>query len=533
IDRYTIDGKYSQVMLSARELNPGQLQPSAQTWVNQKLVFTHGLGVTLSPVNKFTSEGLPQLLVKDLPPQSSVENLKIDRPQIYFGEGPQDYVITDTATEEFDYAKGDANVYTTYKGKGGVEIGGFFRKLLFAFRFGDVKLLLTGDISPESKILFYRDLDVRLKRIAPFITLDADPYIVISEGKLKWIQDAYTTADSFPYSTYVRVSDFKQINYIRNSVKIVMDAYDGRPLFFISDPSDPIINAYANIFPDLFYDLKQLPSDLKQHLRYPEELFKIQSRMYGTYHMKDANVFYNKEDMWAIPNEVYGEGSEVVMDPYYIIMTLPGESKEEFILMTPFTPQNKDNMIGWLAARSDGDRYGKLVVYKFPKERLIYGPMQIEARIDQDASISEQLTLWDQRGSTVIRGNLLVIPVDHSILYVEPLYLIAEKTQLPELKRVIVSDGSTVVMERDLDVALGRIFKADAIKTAAGEELTDEEKEAITETVKAGIEFDKDLVAQAIQYHRDIGESMKQGDWAGIGKNYDNLGLVLERLQEE
>ena len=532
IDRYTIDGKYRQVMLSARELNQNQLASSAQTWVNQKLVFTHGLGATLSPVNQFTSEGLPHLLVKDIPPKTDIDSLKITRPQIYYGEGPQEYVITNTATEEFDYPKGDQNMYTTYTGKGDVKIGSFWQKLLFTIRFGDLKLLLTGDISPESKVLFYRNIHERTAKLAPFLTMDPDPYVVISDGKLVWMHDGYTTADSYPYSEFTKIEQFSYINYIRNSVKVVTDAYDGSPTLYVSDTKDPIVQTYMNIFPSLFTSMKDMPADLREHVRYPELMFKIQSAKYGTYHMKDANVFYNKEDVWNIPKEVYGEGKEIAMEPYYIIMKLPDQDKEEFVLMTPFTPQNKDNMIGWLAARADGKDYGKLVVYKFSKEKLVYGPMQIEARIDQDATISEQLTLWGQRGSTVIRGNLLVIPIDHSIIYVEPLYIIADKTQLPELKRVIVSDGTRVIMERELDTALAKLFNIDKMTTTT-RTLTSEDGEEFTVTSEDNIKLENDLVAQALRYYTNVENSMQEGDWSGIGQNLDNLKLILMELEKD
>ncbi len=532
VDRYTIGNNYSEVMLSARELNQNQLPQAAQTWVNKKLIFTHGMGVTLSPVNRFTSEGLPELMVKDIPPQASYDSLKIDQPRIYYGEGNLDYVITNTATAEFDYPQGDKNTYTHYQGKGGVRVNSFWRKLLFAIRFGDLKILLTSDVSPESKVLFYRNIKGRISKIAPFLLQDPDPYITISEGKLFWMMDTYTYSDAFPYSEYTWLDDFFKINYIRNSVKVVIDAFDGNPTFYITDDKDPIINTYKKIFPEMFRDFNEMPKDLKAHVRYPEELFNIQANMYRIYHMKDPKVFYNKEDKWSIPDEVYGEGKEIKMKPYYIIMTLPGENKEEFILMTPFTPSNKDNMIGWLAARSDDD-YGKLVVYKFPKEKLIYGPMQIEARIDQDAKISEQLTLWGQRGSTVIRGNLLVIPIDHSLIYVEPLYIIAEKTQLPELKRIIISDGKQVVMEKDFNTAVQKLFgtriSTEEGATGSGTQETgsvageDENKKSIP----------KSLVRQAQEYYDKIEESMKAGDWAGIGANLDKLKEVLNQLDEQ
>jgi hypothetical protein len=450
VDRYRIDGEYRQVLLGARELSPEKLTSQAQTWTNQRLQFTHGYGLSLSPVNEVSEEGLPRLWIKDIPPEGKI---KIEEPGIYYGEKTTDYVIVDTKAKEFDYPKGDANVYTKYKGKGGVKLSSFTRKLLYAWQFGDINLLLSGEITPESKVLYYRNIRERVNHLAPFLLLDGDPYMVIADGKMLWIQDAYTTTDRYPYSQPFR----GEFNYIRNSVKAVISAYDGSVSFYVADPTDPIINTYADIFPTLFTPIDQMPSSLRAHLRYPQGLFTVQSEMYQTYHMRDARVFYNKEDLWSFPKETYAGGEQVV-EPYYVIMQLPEEGSEEFLLMRPFTPTLKDNMISWLAARCDGENYGKLVVYKFPKEKLIYGPRQIEARIDQDTTISSQLTLWSQRGSRVIRGNLLVIPIGKSILYVEPVYLQAEKGQLPELKRVVVASGNRIAMEPTLNESLAAIY---------------------------------------------------------------------------
>jgi len=519
IDRYTINDKYTQVMLSPRELSQDQLPENAKTWVNEHLAYTHGYGLTMSPVNRFTEVGLPELYVKDLPPKTDMQELSIERPEIYYGEATREFVMTKTNYQEFDYPKGDENQYTTYEGTGGVPVGSLLRKLVMAIRFNDFKMLLTGYITKDSVIMFNRQIQKRVNAIAPFIFYDPDPYMVVADNRLFWIMDGYTIASSYPYS-----ESLEGINYIRNSVKVVIDAYNGDLSYYIMDKEEPVISTYRSIFPSLFKDFSQMPDSLKEHVRYPEQLFKIQSRMYSDYHMKDPVVFYNKEDKWDIPNEVYGEGRKIIMEPYYIIMKLPGKEKSEFIIMIPFTPHKKDNMIGWMAARSD-EEYGKLVVYKFPKEKLIYGPMQVEARIDQNPEISEQLTLWDQRGSSVIRGNLIVVPLDSSILYIEPLYLLAEKTQLPELKRVLVYHGTKVVMEKDLETALKKLFGEGAAVPSA---VKGEEREE-TETIITG----DNLIQQAIAYYNQVQNSMRQGDWTGIGDAMQGLQDTLNEMERE
>ncbi len=515
IDRYYIDGKYTQVMLAPRELNQNQITENAKTWVNLHMVYTHGLGVVMSPVNKVTKQGLPDYYIQDIPPTYTVdeENLKISRPQVYYGEKDNDFVLVNTKTKEFDYPKGNTNEYINYDGKGGVKLDSFLKKLLMAIRFGDVKILLSSDITPESKVMFARNIVDRISKLTPFFMLDEDPYLVIDNGRLLWIVDAYTVSGNFPYSDKVG-----RINYIRNSLKIVVDAYDGSVSYYVMDTADPIISTYANIFPQQFNRFENMPEGLKEHIRYPADLFKIQSHIYSTYHMDDIKVFYNKEDAWQIPNEVYGVGQKVKVDPYYIIIKLPGEEKEEFVLMTSFSPIKKDNMIAWMAARSDGDNYGKLILYKFPKDRLIYGPLQIEAKIDQDSEISQQLTLWSQQGSRVTRGNLLVIPIKDSILYIEPLYIQAETGQLPELKRVLVSDGERVVMEEDLAKALEVLFGKSKREVVVEEE---------------GEKTSTELIKEAQDYYDMIGDSMKEGDWVGFGDSLDRLGNVLEILGEE
>ena len=445
-DRYLIDGVYRQTLLSPRELLASSL-PN-RTWINEHLTFTHGYGVSLSPVNQVTPEGLPVLLIKDIPPKSSVD-LTITRPEIYFGELTNDHVFVDTGTKEFDYPKGEKNVYEDYQGKGGVRIGSFIRKAILTARFKTMKILFSEDIENDSRVLMYRNITERVQKVTPFLRLDNDPYLVISGGRLLWIYDAYTVSDQFPYSAMI--PNFG--NYVRNSVKIVIDAYEGSMNFYIADPKDPIILTYRNIFPDLFKDLEEMPEDLKKHIRFPSDLFSIQTFIYATYHMKTPQVFYNKEDQWEIP-EIDGK----IMQPYYTIMKLPSKENEEYILMLPFTPKGKANLSAWMVARSDGDHYGKLVVYTFPKQKLIYGPSQIVARINQEAEISRQISLWDQRGSSVIQGNLLVIPIEESLIYVRPLYLKADAGKIPELKRVIVGYEDKIAMERTLDEALQKIF---------------------------------------------------------------------------
>ncbi|MEE9609663.1 MAG: UPF0182 family protein, partial [Desulfatiglandales bacterium] len=428
VDRYFINNQYRQVMLATRELVIDQLPAQAKTWVNRRLIYTHGYGLALSPVNEVTSEGLPRLFIKDLPP-SFEPDLKVERPEIYYGEKTDEYVLVKTKAREFDYPKGDKNVYATYQGEGGVPIRSFYRRVLFAIEFLDPQILFTTYLSPESRIMYNRRIAKRAGLIAPFLDYDSDPYLVVSEGKLYWIQDAYTTSDMYPYSrrSYGRFRN-KALNYIRNSVKVTIDAYNGDVVFYIIDDKDPIVKTYSKIFPDLFRPFSEMPGDLKKHIRYPKDLFKIQVGTYTTYHMEDVQVFYNQEDLWQIPDELYGDNRQE-MEPYYIIIKLPQEEKEEFLLMLPFTPSKKDNMIGWLAARSDLPNYGDLLVYKLPKEKLVYGPMQIEARVDQQTDISRELSLWGQRGSRVIRGNLLVIPLGDTFIYVEPVYLEAKQEE--------------------------------------------------------------------------------------------------------
>ncbi|MBI5253827.1 MAG: UPF0182 family protein, partial [Euryarchaeota archaeon] len=494
IDRYSINGEYRQVMLSGREINV-RLLPG-RTWVNEHLVFTHGYGVAMSPVREVSEEGLPVLYIKDVPPKS--EFFEIARPEIYFGELTENYALVKTKTAEFDYPRGDDNVYTTYQGRGGIELSSLTRRAAMAARFSTLKLFVSDSITSESRIIFYRNIKERVNNIAPFLRYDEDPYVVTSDGRLFWIQDAYTISDKYPYS-----EQHEKINYIRNSVKVIIDAYDGKASFYVVDERDPLIKVYMKIFPGLFKSFSEMPSNLKEHVRYPEDLFSIQVAKYSKYHMKDARVFYSQEDVWEVPEELY-EGNRIKMEPYYLITKLPGEKKEEFILLLPFTPRAKSNMIAWLAARSDQQHYGEKIVYMFPKDKLVYGPIQIEARIDQDPDISQLFTLWSQAGTRVIRGNLLAIPIEDSLLYVEPIYLRAEqKDAMPELKRVIIAFGERLTMQETLEKSLSVIFgRPEEVKPAP----TAEKKPAIDEALK---QYEK--ARAELEKLREMLEEIKKG----------------------
>ena len=514
-DRYNIDGTYRQIMLSAREISHQHL-PS-RIWINEHLTYTHGYGVVFGPVNQVTPEGLPEFFIKDIPPVSS-DTLKITRPEIYYGELANDYVFVKTGARELDYPAGDQNIYTQYSGSGGVSIGSFWRKLLFSAHFATLRIALSQDVVEESRILYQRQIQERVKKVMPFVTFDRDAYMVIAQGgRLFWMIDGYTTSDRFPYSAPIRRQG---TNYIRNSVKAVVDAYNGTVDFYMSDPEDPIVRSYQKIFPELFKPIDKMPSDLLAHIRYPEDLFAIQAQMYATYHMRDPQVFYNKEDLLSIPRQTVS-GTEREMAPYYTIMRLPGETKEEFVLLLPFTPNRRDNMRAWLAARSDPPHYGKLTALDFPKAKLVYGPKQIDARIEQDAFISQQLSLWGQRGQ-VIRGSLLAIPIEKSLLYVQPLFLAAEKGSLPELKRVIVAFGNQIAMEETLDQSLQRIFGG---KTTA--EPTPMPAAAVKETLIEG-----SLARRALEHFSRSQEFLRQGNWGGYGEEQKRLEALLREMQQ-
>ncbi|MCK4454227.1 UPF0182 family protein [Candidatus Parcubacteria bacterium] len=517
-DRYQLNGDFRQVLLSPRELNSTSLPQ--RTFINERLTFTHGFGLTLSPVNEVTPAGLPVLFLKDLPPSSDIESLAVSRPEIYYGELTNDWVVVNTKAKEFNYPSGEENVFTEYEGEGGVKIESIFRKALFALKFRSLKILLSNDITEDSRIMYYRNIEERVRRVLPFLSLDHDPYIVVTkEGKLKWIYDAYVTSDRYPYAELVKdvFSSFpgKNINYIRNSVKVVIDAYDGRMTFYIADKDDPVIKTYAKIFKDSFLPLDELSNDLRTHIRYPEDLFAYQTGLYTIYHMDKAQIFYNKEDQWQIP--IIAEGTQADPMMRHMIMKLPGEEQEEFILMIPFTPRGKDNLSAWMVARNDKEFYGQLVVYRFPKQKLVFGPRQITNRINQDADISRQISLWDQRGSEVIKGNLLVIPIEESLIYVQPIYLRAEGGKIPELKRVIVAHENRIAMEESLDLALADVF---------GGAISADQEAVKLAPVKPSVGLD--LIQQAKDYFNRAMQAQRSGNWALYGEQMKKLGEILE-----
>ncbi len=526
-DRYVINGEYRQTMLSTRELNSSSL--SNRTWPNERLVFTHGYGLALGPVNQVTAEGLPVLFLQDLPPRSDVD-LSVDEPSIYFGELSNDYVIVNTNTREFHYPEGDNNVYSTFEGEGGVSIGGLLDKLLFSLRFRAFNILISEQLTDESRILFHRNISDRVESIAPFLMYDRDPYLVISEGQLFWIIDAYTVTDGYPYSSQAT----RGINYIRNSVKIVVNAYSGETTYYLADENDPIAATIGKIFPEFFTPLEAMSADLRSHVRYPQDIFTLQTAMFSTFHMTNPAVFYNKEDQWEVP-AIDSEGRAAQMEPYYTIMKLPGEQDAEFIQMLPFTPRRKDNLAAWMVARSDGEHYGKLMVFQFPKQKLIFGPRQIVARINQDQEISPQITLWNQQGSQVIQGTLLVVPIEESLLYIRPLYLRAADGQIPELKRVIVAYQNQIVMEETLALALDRLFgragaeqrltSAAPVAQAAPPPVLSLPAQAPAPTAAVS-----SLADEARQHYDRAIQAQRAGDWTLYGAELDRLGEILELM---
>jgi uncharacterized protein len=524
-DRYIIDGKYRQVHLSARELNTAKLP--TRNFINERLTFTHGMGITMAPVNQVTSEGLPVLFIKDLPPVSTV-SIKVTRPQIYYGELTNSYVFVGTGQKEFDYPAGDKNVYTNYTGRGGVPIGSFLRRALYAWQFGSTDILLSSYLSRDARIVYRRNIAERAQAALPFLKFDGEPYLMVTDsGTLKWILDAYTSSDRWPYSQPMPDGT----NYVRNSVKVVIDAYDGTVDAYLADPGDPVVQTYAAIFGGIFKPLTAMPADIRAHLRYPADLFRMQTALYATYHMVDPDAFYHREDQWQYPGVEKGTTNA---NPYmrHIILRLPGEKNPEFIFMTPFTPSGKDNLAAWVAARMDGPHYGQLVAYRFPKQSLVYGPKQIVNRINQETSISQQITLWDQKGSSVIRGELLVIPIEESLIYVQPLYLRSEGGTIPELKRVVVAHENRVAMGETLEDGLAALFGAPAPATAA---IAAADSGAVTRapgTVAGAVTGAPAGTLQEAQQHYDRAiAAQRAGDWAAYGREIDQLGAVLKQLQ--
>lgn len=520
VDRYTVNGEYRQVMLSARELSYRFL-PS-RGFINEHLTYTHGYGLVASPVNRISPEGLPEFFLKDIPPAGSGLP-KITRPAIYFGESGNDYVFVRTRSQELDYPSGDQNVYTRYEGKGGIPVNSLLAKLAFAIRFGEIKVLLSDDLTADSRVMIYRDIVPRIRQAAPFLKYDRDPYLVVTDdGRLVWMLDGYTTTDRYPYAEPVRGVG----NYMRNAVKVTVDAYHGNVSFYVADDEDPLIRTYAKAFPGMFRPLAEMPKDLQVHVRYPEDLFTVQAKMYATYHMEEPQVFYNKEDLWVVPR-LPQDGRDREMDPYYTVMRLPGEAKEEFILLSPFNPSGRDNMIALLAARSDAPNYGRLIAYTFPKQKLVFGPRNIDARINQDPVISQQISLWNQQGNRVLRGSLFAIPIDESLIYVLPLYLAAEQGgALPELRRVVVAYGNQIAMEPSLEGALARIFGGRVRVDEAVAKPT--ERAATAPAVDAAV---PGLVQRAWDAWQKGQDALKRGDWAGYGQEQKRLEETLRQLQ--
>ncbi len=519
IDRYHIDGDYRQVFLSARELNQEKLDSQAQTWIGRHLKYTHGYGFVLSPVNEVTSQGQPALFVKNIPPITDTD-LNVQRPEIYFGELTDQYAIINTDENEFDYSTGDANQETRYEGKAGIQLNGI-NKLLYAFRQGDLEILISGAVNNDSRILLRRNILERVQKLAPFILYDEDPYLVLNQddGKIYWILDGYTTSSRYPYSQ--PISYESKVNYIRNSAKVVIDAYNGTTDFYIADESDPMIVTYDKIFKDLFKPISDMPKGIRSHVRYPQTMFKVQSELYRTYHMTDPTVFYTREDIWNIAEEKYMEGVQTV-EPNYVMFRLPDDGAAEFLLSVPYTPKGKPNMTSLFVARNDGENYGELVLYEFPKDKSVMGPIMLESRIDQTPEISSQLTLWGQQGSSVLRGNIIVIPLDDSLLYVEPIYLQADNANsLPEMRRVIAAHGDDIVMEETLEKALLKLF--------GGTRTTDTEGNVVDLTG----ETLNELIERAQNLYDEAQKAIQVGDWSNYGRFMDSLAKTLNELSSQ
>jgi uncharacterized protein len=531
IDRYVIDGKLRQVMLAARELNVEKLPESSRNWINEKLIYTHGYGITMNPVNGFTPEGLPTLYLSNMPVQSQIPGLNVTRPEIYFGELTNTDVYVKTRQQEFNYPQGQTNNLTSYQGNGGIVLGGLLRRVLLAIDRGDLgKLPFSDDVNTQSRLLMRRNVRDRVTTLAPFLTYDPDPYIVVGEdGRLSWVMDAFTTSDQYPYATHYRLGD-DSINYLRNSVKVVIDAYDGSTTFYVFDNGDPILAAYRRIFPSLFKDGSAMPSALRKHMRYPELLLKLQAEVYGLYHMTNPEVFYNREDLWTVANEVGmspgGGQTTQPMQPNYVLMKLPDETGMEFVEILPFTPANRNNLIGWIGGRSDGAHYGTAVVYNFPKNKLVDGPLQIEARIDQNAQLSGQLTLWNQQGSHVRRGTLLVIPTGRALLYAEPIYLQAERSPMPELRLVVLALQDRLAYGSTFEAALGALFGGSSSSLAAAEpQRTTQPSQPSQPAAEPN-----PTIAEAARDLADYQRLTAEGKLAEAGQKLEDLKRALDKL---
>jgi uncharacterized membrane protein (UPF0182 family) len=532
IDRYKINGTTRQVMLAARELNVEKLPASSRNWINEKLIYTHGYGVTMNPVNGFTAEGLPTLLLSNMPVQSTVPGLNVTRPEIYFGELTDTDVYVKTRQQEFDYPQGQNNNLTSYQGSGGIVLGGLLRRVILAIDRGDLgKLPFSDDVNSQSRLLMRRNIRERVAAVAPFLTFDQDPYMVVSDdGRLSWVMDAFTVSNNYPYSTHYNLGD-SPVNYMRNSVKVVVDAYNGTTTLYVFDSEDPILATYRRIFPNLFKDASAMPADLRRHVRYPEALFKVQSEVYGLYHMTNPGVFFNREDLWTVATETgtdsNGQQTVQVMQPNFVLMKLPGGTGEEFVEILPFTPANRNNLIGWIAGRCDGAEYGTTVVYDFPKTRLIDGPQQIEARIDQNAQLSGQLTLWNQQGSHVVRGSLLVIPSGRALLYAEPIYLQAQQSPMPELRLVVLALQDKLAYGTTFQAALRSLFGGEVSSLNASE--TPQATPASQGMGQPATDINT-LISEAAKDFADYQRLTAEGKLGEAGLKLDALKGVLDRL---
>jgi len=538
IDRYNIDGTTREVMLAARELNVDKLPESSQNWINEKLIYTHGYGITMNPVNGFTPEGLPTLILSNMPVQSTVRGLNVTRPEIYFGEMTNTDVYVKTRQKEFNYPQGESNNLTSYEGNGGIVIGGFLRRMIIALDQDDLaKLPFSDDVNSDSRLLMRRNIRERVSTLAPFLTYDPDAYIVLGDdGRLSWIMDAFTTSDSYPYSTHYQLGN-NPINYMRNSVKVVIDAYDGTTTFYVFDSEDPIVAAYRRIFPSLFKDASEMPPGLRKHVRYPELLLKLQAEVYSLYHMTDPEAFYNREDLWTVATEVgMSEGGQQTtqeIQPNYVLMKLPGETGEEFVGILPFTPANRNNLIGWIAGRSDGSQYGSSVVYNFPKTKLVDGPLQIEARIDQNAQLSGQLTLWNQQGSHVRRGALLVIPTGRALLYAEPIYLQAERSPMPELRLVVLALQDRLAYGPTFESAMASLFGGAVSSLTASSSAAAPAEAARSAPGSASPQPAQDLNALISEAAKDLADYQRltaEGKLGEAGQKLEELKRALDKL---
>lgn len=521
IDRYNINGEQTQTYLAAREINESKI---SSTWINRHLKYTHGYGAAVSRVDAVTASGQPDIIVKNIPPESEAKDIEITRPEIYFGELTNDYVIVNTDEQEFDYPNGNENSYSMYKGKAGIKLN-LLNRILFSVREGSMKLLVSSNVNSDSRIIINRNIKDRVEKLMPYLSYEKDPYMTVVNGKLYWIVDAYTTSSYYPYSEPYS-GEVGSTNYIRNSVKVVVDAYNGDTTFYVVDQDDPVARTYQKIYPTLFKDGKDMPEGIRKHIRYPNSLLKIQAGVYTKYHMDQVKVFYQDEDLWDIAHQIYGT-EEKEMNPSYFIFELPDEKKAEFINMIPFTPKSKQNMTAIMMARNDGNRYGQLLVYKFPKNKTVYGPMQIEAQIDQNTEISKEFSLWNSSGSKYRRGDLFVIPINHSIMYVEPVYLEASNQAIPEMKRVIVAYGDKIAYESTLEDALANLFGED--------ENSGQSQSASASSGKnnSGKSNTKELIQKANEAYENAVNAQKSGNWKKYGDYLDELEKYLNQLEDQ